>query len=71
MKNQVNIVVDRLYLQSVYNAIVKSYRERESEFMLGRAFDLADLLVITDSQLDQDLYCNADFNLLRRIMKCR
>lgn len=52
MKNQVNIVVDRLYLQSVYNAIVKNYRERESEFMLGRAYELADLLGITDSQLD-------------------
>ena len=49
MKNQVNIVVDRLYLQSVYNAIVKNFRERESEFMLGRAYELADLLGITDS----------------------
>ena len=60
MKNQVNIVVDRLYLQSVYNAIVKNCRERESEFMLGRAYELADLLGITDSQLDQDRYGNAD-----------
>lgn len=60
MENQVNIVVDRLYLQSVYNAIVKNFRERDSEFMLGRAYELADLLGITDSQLDQDLYGNLD-----------
>ena len=60
MKNQVNIVVDRLYLQSGYNACVRIYREKKSEFTLGRVYELADLLGITDSQLDQDLYGDAD-----------